>query len=66
MPTTEPTMPMVSASPRTPSTWRRVAPSVRSSASSRVRWATVIENVLKMMNAPTSTAIAGEREQRGR
>ena len=28
------------------STWRRVAPSVRSSASSRVRCATVIENVL--------------------
>ena len=33
-----------------------VAPSVRSSPNSRVRWATVIENVLKMMNAPTKSA----------
>ena len=29
-----------------PTTWRRRAPSARSSASSRVRWATMIENVL--------------------
>ena len=53
------------AAPRTPSTspsvsterriWRRLAPSVRSSANSRVRCATVIENVLKMMNAPTNS-----------
>ena len=51
-------MPMVSASSSTESsTWRRVAPSVRSSASSRARWATVIENVLKIRNAPTSTAM---------
>ena len=58
MPTTEPTMPMVSASSITEvSTWRRVAPSVRSSASSRARWATVIENVLKIRKAPTSTAM---------
>ncbi len=37
-------------------TWARDAPSVRSSPNSRVRWATVIENVLKMMNAPTTSA----------
>ncbi len=34
----------------------REAPSVRSRPNSRVRWATVIEKVLKMMNAPTSSA----------
>ena len=56
-PTRDAPKPTTSASPSTlASTWRRVAPSVRSSASSRERWATVIENVLKMMNAPTSTA----------
>ena len=38
---------MTAASPTTERrTWRRVAPSMRSSASSRVRCATVIENVL--------------------
>ena len=58
MPTTEPIRPIVSASSSTElSTWRRVAPSVRSSASSRERCATVIENVLKIRNAPTSTAM---------
>ena len=58
MPTTEPITPIVSASSSTElSTWRRVAPSVRSSASSRERCATVIENVLKIRNAPTSTAM---------
>ena len=56
-PTSEARKPITSASPSTlRSTCRLVAPSVRSSASSRERWATVIENVLKMMNAPTSTA----------
>ena len=39
----------------------RVAPSERSSANSRTRWATVIENVLKMMNAPTSSAAPAAR-----
>ena len=29
-----------------PSTWRRLAPMARSSAVSRCRWATMIENVL--------------------
>ena len=38
-------------------TWPREAPSVRSSANSRMRCATVIENVLKMMNAPTNSAM---------
>ena len=36
--------------------WRREAPSVRSIANSRVRWATVIENVLKIRNAATNRA----------
>ena len=38
------------------STCRRVAPMERSSANSRLRWATEIEKVLKMMKAPTSRA----------
>ena len=37
-------------------TCRPEAPIARSIAISRVRWATVIENVLLMMNAPTNTA----------
>ena len=32
----------------------------RSSASSRVRWPTVIENVLKIVKAPTHSAIAAK------
>ena len=40
-----------------PSTWRREAPIVRSSASSRERWATVIDSVLKIVNAPTNIAM---------
>ena len=42
---------------REPSTWRRDAPIVRSVASSRVRWAIVIERELAMTNAPTKSAI---------
>ena len=42
----------------------RVAPSVRSEANSRVRSATEIEKVLKMMKAPTRSAAPGEGEQR--
>ncbi len=38
------------------SSCERVAPSVRSRPNSRVRCATVIENVLKMMKAPTNSA----------
>ena len=45
------------------STWRRDAPSVRSVANSRVRWAIVIESELAITNAPTKSAIAAEREQ---
>ena len=41
----------------------RDAPSVRSRPNSRVRWATVIENVLKMMNAPTNSDDVGEDQQ---
>jgi hypothetical protein len=37
--------------------WRRDAPSVRSVASSRMRWASVIERVLKITNAPTPSAM---------
>ena len=39
-------------------TWRREAPSVRSVANSRVRWATVIDSVLKITNEPTNSARA--------
>ena len=58
-PATEPTSPTTSASasPATAS-WRRVPPSARSSADSRPRWAARIENVLEMLNAATSSAIA--------
>ena len=35
----------------------REAPIIRSRPNSRARWATVIESVLKMMNAPTNRAI---------
>ena len=35
----------------------REAPSVRSVANSRVRWATVIDSVLKITNAPTNSAM---------
>ena len=60
-PTIEPSAPMTRPSASTcPITWRRDAPSVRSSANSRMRCATVIENVLKMMNAPTNSEIAAK------
>ena len=35
-------------------TWRRLAPTMRSRASSRVRWPTMMEKVLKMVNPPTN------------
>jgi hypothetical protein len=38
------------------STCRRVAPSARNRASSRLRWVTTMLKVLKMMNAPTNSA----------
>ena len=53
------TSPTMAASPSTePSTWRRVAPSSRSSATSRVRLATSTAKVFQMMNPPTSSATA--------
>jgi len=46
-PTTEATRPITRASSSTlPNTWRRSAPRQRSSASSRVRWAIRMVNVL--------------------
>ena len=59
MPSADPTRPITSASVMTEvSTCRRLAPTARNSASSLPRWATMIENVLKMMNAPTNSAMA--------
>ena len=43
----------------------REAPSVRSRPNSRVRCATVIEKVLKMMNAPDDERDVGEDQQEG-
>ena len=56
-PSTAPSSPMISASRIIPRRiWLRVAPSVRSRPSSRIRCATVIENVLKIRKLPTSSA----------
>ena len=58
--------PMTSASSATaPRICPRVAPRVRSRANSRVRSATVIVNVLKMMNAPTSSAAPANASRAG-
>ncbi len=46
----------VDSSSTEPSTWRRLAPRQRSSASSRVRWASTMVKVLTIRNAPTSRA----------
>ncbi len=57
MPSSDAMTPTTNASRSTDSRiWRRPAPSARSRPFSRVRWATVIENVLKIMKAPTSRA----------
>ncbi len=57
-PASEPRMPITRASTTTDhSTWRRDAPSVRSVANSRIRWAMVIESVFAITNAPTNRAI---------
>ncbi len=54
-PTSEATRPRRPASTSTErNTWRRLAPTIRRSASSRVRCPTRIENVLKMVNPPTN------------
>ena len=52
---------MIAASPSTErNTCRRLAPTTRSSASSRVRWPTVIENVLKIVNPPTNSEMSAK------
>ena len=64
-PTAEASSPTVTASASTEDrTWRRVAPSARSRPFSRVRWATVMEKVLKIMNAPTSRAVMANTRSR--
>ena len=45
-------------------TWPLLAPSARIRASSRVRCATRIENVLKMMKAPTNSATAAKTSRK--
>ena len=58
-PTTEASSPITRPSITTERmTCLREAPRVRSVANSRVRWATVIDRVLKITNAPTNSAIA--------
>ena len=58
IPSTEATSPITRPSITTDRrTCLREAPRVRSVANSRVRWATVIDRVLKITNAPTSSAI---------
>ena len=47
-------------------TWRAVAPSVRSVASSRARWATVIESVFAMTKAPTKSAMPAKASRKSR
>ena len=57
IPTSDAKTPVTNASSTTErSTWRRDAPSVRSVASSRVRWETVIASVLKITKPPTNSA----------
>ncbi len=57
-PTSDDTSPTIAASPSTErNTWRRLAPTMRNSASSRVRWPTMMENVFKMVKPPTNSAM---------
>ena len=57
-PTSDDSSPTMNASPSTErNTWRRLAPTMRSNASSRVRWPTVMENVFKMVKPPTNSAM---------
>ncbi len=66
-PTTEASSPMTRPSMTTARmTCRRDAPRVRSVANSRVRWATVIDRVLKITNAPTNSAIAPKPSRKRR
>jgi hypothetical protein len=58
IPISDAMIPTANASRRTDvRIWRRLAPSARNNAFSRVRWATVMKNVLKMMKPPTSKAM---------
>ena len=55
-PAADATSPTRAASPTTDAmTWPRLAPRARSRPSSRVRWATRIEKVFRIMNAPTNS-----------
>ena len=57
-PMSDDTRPTTAASPRTDwKTWRRLAPTMRRRASSRVRCPTMMENVLRMVNPPTKSAM---------
>ena len=61
MPISEASTPITNVSASTErSTWPREAPSVRSSANSFVRWATVTLKVLKIRKLPTSSATAAK------
>ena len=52
------TSPTIAASRSTErKTWRRLAPTMRSNASSRVRCPTMMENVLRMVKPPTNSAM---------
>ena len=65
IPTADANRPTTNASTITESsTCRLLAPIARSSAISLERCATMIENVLKMMNAPTKSAMNANDEQR--
>ena len=58
-PSTEPRKPTTRASTTTdPVIWRWEAPIERSSANSLMRWATIIEKVLAIINVPTSRPIS--------
>ena len=64
-PTVDPNRPTTNASKSTDRvTWRRPAPSARSMASSRLRWATRIENVLMMRNEPTNRAMPAKTSRK--
>jgi hypothetical protein len=61
IPTIEDAEPTMAASVSTDrKIWRRLAPTIRSSASSLVRWPTLIENVLKIVKAATNRAISAK------
>ena len=47
-----------------PRTWRREAPSVRSVANSRVRWAIVIESEFAITKAPTKSAMPAKASRK--